>query len=87
MIFLANVVNTVIRLFTLVVLVDVVLMYFMDPYHPVRRTLDRIVNPFLAPVRRIIPPMGGIDFSPLVLIIVLQILGSIINRLLISISL
>jgi YggT family protein len=50
----------------------------MSPYHPVRKTLDKIVEPLLAPFRRIIPPVQGIDFSPMVLLIVVQIVEYIL---------
>jgi len=69
-----------IQLFTLLVVVDVLLSYFMDPYHPVKRTLDSVVEPFLRPIRRVVPPVGMMDFSPLVLIVALQIIGSILLR-------
>jgi YggT family protein len=70
-----------VQLFALVVILDVLLSYFMNPYHPVKAKLDRVVEPFLAPIRRVIPPMGGLDFSPIVLIVALQILGRIILAL------
>lgn len=43
-------------------------------YNPVSRTLAQLNAPLLRPVRRLIPPLGGLDFSPLVVIIVLQAL-------------
>lgn len=61
-----------------IVIIDVVLSYFMSPYHPLREALDRIVQPMLNPIRRIIPPVGMLDFSPLVLLILLQVLGSLL---------
>ena len=36
----------------------------------VSRTLDAMVNPLLAPFRRILPSMAGLDFSPVILLIV-----------------
>ncbi len=68
----------------LIVLVSVILSYFMDPYHPVRRFLDRIVEPMLAPIRRIVPLVGMLDFSPLILIILIQLIGNLLIRLLYS---
>jgi YggT family protein len=68
----------------LVVLVSVILSYFMDPYHPVRRFLDRIVEPMLAPIRRIVPLVGMLDFSPLILIVLIQLIGNLLIRLLYS---
>lgn len=70
-----------IRLATLVVFVDVVLSYFLDRYHPVRRALDQLVEPFLAPIRRLLPASSPIDFSPVVLILGLYLLNQIIQRL------
>lgn len=71
----------VIQLFTLLIVIDVLLSYFMDPYQPIKRTLDQIVAPFLNPIRRALPQTGMVDFSPLVLIIILQILVMIIRAL------
>jgi YggT family protein len=72
--------------FSLLLIAYVVLSYFMDPYHPVRQAIDGIVNPILNPIRRIMPQTGMIDFSPLVAIILVQILEFILTRLLISLG-
>jgi YggT family protein len=79
-----GIIHWILQLFILVVIVQAVLSYFVDPYHPVRRVIDRIVNPFLNPIRRVVPPISNLDFSPLVLIILLQVLNSILYRLLLS---
>ncbi len=42
-------------------------------YNPVMGVLNRICTPALAPVRRILPGVGGIDFSPLVFILGVQL--------------
>ena len=68
-------------LLVVLVIVDVLLGYVMDPFHPVKATLDRIIEPFLAPVRRIVPPINMIDFSPMVLIILIQVLDFILIQL------
>jgi len=70
----------------LLVIVKIILSYFMDPYHPVRRSLDNLVEPMLAPIRRVVPLIGMFDFSPLVLIILVQILSSALIRFLIVLS-
>lgn len=61
-----------------IVIVYVFLTYFLAPYHPLRMTLGRIIEPLLAPFRRVIPPISGIDLSPLALIIILQILRQLV---------
>jgi YggT family protein len=58
----------------------------MDPYHPVRRSIDSVVEPMLAPIRRVVPLIGMMDFSPLILIILIQVLANLIIRFLISLS-
>ncbi|NLG71456.1 MAG: YggT family protein [Chloroflexi bacterium] len=76
--FLIVLVDTLFRVLTLIVFVDVLLSFFMSPYHPIRQNLDRIVEPMLAPIRRVVPPVSMIDFSPMVLLILLQILRVLI---------
>lgn len=53
--------------------------------HPVRKVLDAlnsVFDPMLRPIRKVLPPVriggGGLDLSPLVLIIGIQILGAFI---------
>jgi YggT family protein len=75
---MASVIFLLVRLLTFLIIVQVLLSYVMSPYHPVRQTIDSIVEPMLAPIRQILPPMGGLDFSPLVLIIVIQLLGNLL---------
>lgn len=72
------------QLLVLLVIISVILSYFMDPYHPVRRAIDGIVGPMLSPIRRVVPLVGMLDFSPLVLIILIQVVGNLLIRLLFS---
>jgi len=66
----------------LLVIISVILSYVMDPYHPVRRWVDSIVEPMLLPIRRVVPLVGMLDFSPIVLIILIRIVFSLILNLL-----
>ena len=75
-------ISAISQLLVLLVIVSVILSFFMDPYHPVRRAIDGVVEPMLGPIRRIIPNIGMLDFSPLVLIILIQLLSNILIRLL-----
>ena len=43
--------------------------------------LDAVTGPILAPFRRLIPPLGGIDISPIIAILALQFLGILFNRM------
>ncbi len=42
--------------------------------------ISAILEPLLAPIRRILPPAGGLDFSPLVLLVGLQVLMIVLNN-------
>ncbi len=83
--YVVNFINIVVQLITLLVIVKVLLSYFMAPYHPVRQGIDRVVEPMLQPIRRLIPGMGMLDFSPLILIIIVQLLGRILITILVGI--
>ena len=84
MIFIVNLISRIIQILIFVVIIQAVLTYFLPPYHPVRRFFDRLVEPILSPIRRVIPPIGMVDLSPLILIIALQVLNMIIRNILFS---
>ena len=52
-----------------------------NPFAPVLRLSWVITEPLLSPIRRLLPRTGMFDFSPIVLIIVLQIVESVVQRL------
>ena len=74
------------QLFIWIVIASAILSFFVPPYHPVREALDRIVNPFLEPIRRVVPIAGTMDFSPLVLILTVEVLSRILIAIFISLS-
>ena len=79
-----TIINIVSQLLVLLVFISVILSYFMDPYHPIRRGVDNIVEPMLSPIRRVVPLVGMLDFSPLVLILLIQLVKSLIVSLLLN---
>lgn len=46
---------------------------WVNPYAPLAAVFDTLTRPLLRPFRRFIPPVGGVDLSPLALLLVLQI--------------
>lgn len=86
MIFLAQVISAFANIYVWIVIVSILLSYFMDPSHPLRQGVDNLVRPLLDPIRRIVPPVGMLDFSPLVLIILIQVVSNLLVRFLVSIS-
>jgi YggT family protein len=81
---LALFINAISQLLVLLVIVSVILSYFMDPYHPIRRSIDSVVEPMLAPIRRVVPLVGMIDFSPFILILLIQLLRGLLVSFLLS---
>ena len=63
-----------IDLYSLVVIAAVIVSWAqLPPYHPAVRFLNKATEPFLAPLRRIVPPLGGLDVSPMLLLVLLQL--------------
>jgi len=72
------IINLIVQLITILIIVQVFLSYFLSPYHPFRQTLDRILIPIYMKIRRYIPPLGVVDLSPFILLILVQLAGRII---------
>ncbi|MDP9212012.1 MAG: YggT family protein [bacterium] len=69
--------------FTLQILIIIrVLMSWVNPHPsgPLGRFLMEVTEPILKPFQRILPPMAGIDFSPILALVTLQILASLAIR-------
>ena len=82
--FLVLLIRVVVQTLIWVVIANSLLSFFLSPYHPVREALERIVGPFLNPIRNIMPNTGGIDFSPLVLILALDFTSRLLIAILLS---
>ncbi len=54
------------------------LMSWIAPYNPLMPVLNTLTNPFLRPLRRFIPPVGGVDITPLVLILLIQLVLNVL---------
>ncbi len=76
-------ISQLIQLYMYVIFARSILSFFPirydSPMAPVVKVLHQITEPVLAPIRRVLPPMGGLDLSPLVLIIGLSILSSVLH--------
>jgi len=79
---LINIIDLLAKVVSLVVIVHVILSYFVSPYHSVRITLGKIVEPMLSPIRRIIPSIQGLDFSPFILLLLIQLVEIVLVNLL-----
>ncbi|GAB4456158.1 MAG: hypothetical protein Kow0070_05770 [Anaerolineales bacterium] len=86
MILLAQIISILANLYVWIVIASILMSYFVDPYHPIRQGVDNLVRPLLDPIRRVVPPVGMFDFSPLVLIVLIQIVSNLLVRFLYAIS-
>ncbi len=74
-------ISAVIQLFIFLIIARAVGSFFVRDWSAgIPRFLWDVTEPVLAPVRRILPPFGGLDLSPLVVIILLQIVNSYLGR-------
>lgn len=78
-----QIINLVFNILYVLILGRIIVSWVrVDPYHPtwgpIVRFLFEATEPFLAPIRRLLPPMGGLDLSPLVLLFAASFLRQII---------
>ena len=57
-----------------------------NPYNRLYQFLLTITEPVLGPLRRILPPMMGLDFSPIIAFFLLDLLSHLLSNLLISLT-
>ncbi|MBC6433554.1 YggT family protein [Nostoc sp. HG1] len=74
---LINTLATFIQIYTGLLIIRVLLTWFptINWYNQPFAALAQITDPYLNLFRSIIPPLGGMDFSPMLAIILLQIVG------------
>ena len=76
---LADFVNLFFYLLGLAILARVLLSWVrVSPYHPAVELLYQITEPVLAPLRRVIPSIGMMDISPVIALILLQIIQEVL---------
>jgi len=73
----------VLQIYTFVLLVRILITWIpnLDPYNPIVQMLFQVTEPVLEPARKLIPPLGMIDISPIVVFIVLGILQDLLMQL------
>ncbi len=77
---LFSLLNLVFGLYIMTIFLRVILSWVNpDPRNPIVSMLYSLTEPILAPARRIIPSIGGLDLSPLVVLVLLQALQILIN--------
>ena len=78
---IGGILAALIQLLSLAIFFRAILSWVIrDPYNPIAQALDAITEPILQPLRKVIPRMGMIDLTPLVAIIVLQVIASLLRQ-------
>ncbi len=57
------------------------LLSWVNPYAPLAPLFNILAQPFLRPLQRVIPPIGGVDLSPMALLLILQVLLTVLGSL------
>jgi YggT family protein len=74
-------VSTVGQVLSLLIIADALLSFVLPPFHAVREAIGRVLNPIYAPIRKIIPTAGMFDFTPIVALILIQVLVMILTSI------
>ena len=81
---LLRLINLIFTLYSFAIIIRSLLPWLgVDYYHPVMRFLVQITEPLLAPLRRFIPPVGGLDFTPMVALVILWIMEWLLRTLIV----
>ena len=81
---------TIIDIYFWIILASVILSWLVafnvvnrsNPYvRQIGQALEKLTEPLLRPIRRFLPDLGGIDISPIILLIGLQFLGILIDNI------
>ena len=93
--FLYQVINTLIDIYIYVIIADVVMSWLVNfnivnPYSPAIRAIHtityRLTDPLLRPIRRLMPNLGGLDISPIILILGVEVVRFLINSTLFALT-
>ena len=86
---IANAIHIIFRAFTFLVFARVIFSWIrVDPYHPfwgpILRFVYQATEPLLEPVRRLMPNMGGLDLSPLIVLVGLDLVRMLLIQILLG---
>jgi YggT family protein len=77
---LLGLIGLALQLLALAIFIRVLLTWLpIAPWHPAVRFLDRITEPVVAPLRRVVPPIAGLDLSPAVAILLLITAANVVT--------
>lgn len=76
---IAQFVGILIQVLTWAIIIRALITWFpIAPDSPIVRVLDDVTEPIMAPLRRVVPRLGMIDITPIVALVLLQLLGQVL---------
>jgi len=77
---ISSVVSILAELLFLALIIRAVLSWLTGvvALQPIARFINRVTDPLLEPIRRVVPPLGGIDMSPLIAMLVIWLVESLL---------
>ena len=87
MTFLIPIIDAIYTILVILIFARFILSWIRpDPYHPtwgpITRFIFQATEPLLAPIRRLLPGSGGLDFSPMILLFALYLIRSLLYQIL-----
>lgn len=84
---MADLIDMITLVLTLIIFARVIVSWMvgfgrLSPYSPVAKTIMDITEPILAPIRNLLPPMAGLDLSPIIVLMGIQILRTLLIQIL-----
>lgn len=85
---LVTAVQWLFQLFYVLLLIRIVLSWVpgVNLYHPAVQFVYRVTSPILDPIRRIVPPVAGLDLSPLVALLLLSLIQRVVIGLVLQVA-
>ncbi|HEY5983165.1 MAG TPA: YggT family protein [Anaerolineales bacterium] len=81
---IVELINITAQILIALIVIWVIASWVLSPYHPIREAMDRIIEPLLAPIRRLLPATGPVDFSPMILMVAIILIARVLTALLLS---
>ena len=77
---IANIIDKTILVLTIAIIIRALLSWFpnIDPRNPLVEFIVAITEPILVPIRAVMPRIGMIDLTPMIAIILLQVIGQVL---------
>lgn len=83
--FIFTILNSILNVLLIAIFVRIILSWVrVDPYHPAVQFLHRITEPILAPIRKLMPQSGMMDFSSIVAYFIIIIIQRLLGVLLLQ---